>query len=316
MAGCTLTSVPRVVDEAGRAAFPGFRLRVLERAPSTQDVVRAAARAGAEAGFCCVAREQTAGRGRQGRGWVAPPGDGLLMSVLVRVGAGVAAGVPLLAGVAVCDAVEALGVEAGVVGVKWPNDVLVRGSGQKLAGVLAEVEPAARRSGVSPRATDIPAPPDFRRRAGGSPGTNPQAAPEPPGQEAPRPTGAPPDSPSHEPLAIALGIGLNLTVDAFPTDVSGASLHTLLGRGVEWPEALAALLTALGARIRELEGGGLPATLATWRAHALGLGSPIEAHTPSGVIHGIARDIAPDGALLVDTPTGLARLLAGDVHLL
>src|SRR5579884_1315269 len=81
----TLTAGPRVVQEAGRAAFPGFRLRVLERTPSTQDVVRAAARAGAEAGFCCVARAQSAGRGRQGRAWEAPPGTGLLVSVLVRV---------------------------------------------------------------------------------------------------------------------------------------------------------------------------------------------------------------------------------------
>jgi BirA family biotin operon repressor/biotin-[acetyl-CoA-carboxylase] ligase len=248
------------VLEAGRGAFAGFRLRVVERTPSTQDVVRAAARAGAEAGFCCVAREQSAGRGRQGRVWTAPPGEGLLVSVLVRVGAPVMAGVPLVGGIAVVDAAEALGVPPRAVGLKWPNDVLVEQRG-KLAGVLAEVEPAAQRP------------------------------------------------------AVALGIGLNLAVGSFPQGVAGASLHDLLDRTPTWEETLAALLTALGARLRELESGGLPATVGAWRQHAIGLGTPIEAHTPTGVIHGIARDIAEDGALLVETPTGLTRLLAGDVHL-
>ncbi|HZS16103.1 MAG TPA: biotin--[acetyl-CoA-carboxylase] ligase, partial [Candidatus Dormibacteraeota bacterium] len=169
-----MTAGPRVVQEAGRAAFPGFRLRVLERTPSTQDVVRAAARAGAEAGFCCVARAQSAGRGRQGRAWEAPPGTGLLVSVLVRVPGGVVGGVPLVGGLAVCDAVEGLGVGRGVVGLKWPNDVVV--GGRKLAGVLAEVEAAARRGESSPRAAGIPAPPGASPAggdSGGRSGTSP-----------------------------------------------------------------------------------------------------------------------------------------------
>ncbi len=99
--------------------------------------MRAAARAGAAAGHLCVADEQTAGRGRQGRSWVAPAGSALLASILLRPRAN-AEGVPLAAGLAVADAVARLGVE---VGLKWPNDVVVDGA--KLAGILAEVEPAA-----------------------------------------------------------------------------------------------------------------------------------------------------------------------------
>jgi BirA family biotin operon repressor/biotin-[acetyl-CoA-carboxylase] ligase len=84
-----------------------------------------------------VAGEQTAGRGRQGRRWVAPPGSALLASILLRPRTA-AEGVPLAAGLAVADALATLGVQAGL---KWPNDVIVDGA--KLAGILAEVEPAA-----------------------------------------------------------------------------------------------------------------------------------------------------------------------------
>jgi len=128
----------RRLVERGRAVFPAFELRHLARTPSTQDVVRAAARAGAEPGFCCRADEQTAGRGRQGRAWSAPAESALLMSVLLRPRGAVAA-LPLAAGLAAVDAIRtSSGVETRL---KWPNDV-VAGAG-KLAGILAEVEPLA-----------------------------------------------------------------------------------------------------------------------------------------------------------------------------
>jgi BirA family biotin operon repressor/biotin-[acetyl-CoA-carboxylase] ligase len=127
------------VEAAGRRAFPGFELRTLARTRSTQDVVRAAARGGAAAGFCCVADQQSAGRGRQGRTWTAPAGSALLCSILVRVGAGEVTGVPLAAGLAVRAALlSSAAVEARL---KWPNDVMV--AGRKLAGILCEVEPGA-----------------------------------------------------------------------------------------------------------------------------------------------------------------------------
>lgn len=131
--------------EAGRAAFPGFELRDLVRTPSTQDVVRAAARGGAAAGFCCVAEEQTAGRGRQGRAWSAPAGSALLCSTLVRVRPGVITGVSLAAGLATRTALIASGpVDSRL---KWPNDVMA--AGRKLAGILCEVEPLAHGGGVA-----------------------------------------------------------------------------------------------------------------------------------------------------------------------
>jgi len=123
-----------LVRRAGAAAFPGFRLRRLARTASTQDVVHAAAAAGAAEGFCCVTAEQTAGRGRDGRAWVAPPGTALLCSLLLRRRLTVAAGVPLAAGLAVSDSVLLLSDVA--CRLKWPNDILAPGG--KLGGVLAE----------------------------------------------------------------------------------------------------------------------------------------------------------------------------------
>jgi BirA family biotin operon repressor/biotin-[acetyl-CoA-carboxylase] ligase len=121
---------------AGIAAFPGFRLHSVARTRSTQDLVRAGARAGAAEGYCCVAAEQTAGRGRLGRQWIAPAGTSLLMSLLLRRPPRVAQAVPLAAGLAVTGAVEEV---AGVrCLLKWPNDVLAGGG--KLAGILAEAE--------------------------------------------------------------------------------------------------------------------------------------------------------------------------------
>jgi BirA family biotin operon repressor/biotin-[acetyl-CoA-carboxylase] ligase len=134
---------PARPDGMAQRGTPTVTLRRLARTRSTQDVVREAARAGAAAGYCCIAAEQTAGRGRQGRSWVAPPGGALLFSVLVRVGAEATAGVPIAAGLALCDALAArFGVTARL---KWPNDVLA-GEG-KLAGILAELEPLARGPG-------------------------------------------------------------------------------------------------------------------------------------------------------------------------
>jgi BirA family biotin operon repressor/biotin-[acetyl-CoA-carboxylase] ligase len=82
-----------------------------------------------------VAEEQTAGRGRQGRSWEAPPGSSILCSVLLRPPPGPALPqLSLLGGLAAAEAVEqALGLGAEI---KWPNDVLVHR--RKVAGVLAE----------------------------------------------------------------------------------------------------------------------------------------------------------------------------------
>jgi BirA family transcriptional regulator, biotin operon repressor / biotin---[acetyl-CoA-carboxylase] ligase len=131
-------------DAAGQEArFPALSLRRVARTASTQDVVLSAARDGAAEGFCCLANEQTTGRGRQGRVWIAPAGSALLASVLLRRSPAVAAGIPFAAGLAVVDTLSATcGVAARL---KWPNDVLV--DGRKLAGILSEVAPGPASGG-------------------------------------------------------------------------------------------------------------------------------------------------------------------------
>ena len=138
-----------------------FTIHEVARTTSTQDVVRRAARSGAAEGFCCLAAEQTAGRGRLGRAWVAAPGTAMLASVLVRATEQAAPGLPFAAGLALHDAVtEISGVDARL---KWPNDVLA--SGRKLAGILVERTPGVAGApfalivgaGVNLTATEFPA---------------------------------------------------------------------------------------------------------------------------------------------------------------
>ena len=106
----------------------------LRSTDSTNDRARALAIAGAPHGTLVTASAQTAGRGRQGRRWSAPPDSSLLASLVLRSPPPL---LPLIAAVAVCDVA---GEDARV---KWPNDIVfVRPPGlAKLAGILAEGRP-------------------------------------------------------------------------------------------------------------------------------------------------------------------------------
>jgi BirA family transcriptional regulator, biotin operon repressor / biotin---[acetyl-CoA-carboxylase] ligase len=109
------------------------------RTDSTSERARALADAGATHGTLVTADEQTAGRGRQGRSWIAPAGNAVLMSLVLRDLDEGRALLPLAAAVAVCEACEACApVECRV---KWPNDVWV--DERKAAGILLEGRPQA-----------------------------------------------------------------------------------------------------------------------------------------------------------------------------
>jgi len=123
------------------------RLVRLETAGSTNDELVALAAAGDVPEFTVVVTgDQTAGRGRLGRVWVAPPGASLAISVLLRpvlpAGAPLELAhfgwLPLIAGVAMTRAVQTV-VPAHRVGLKWPNDVQI--DGLKVSGLLAELLP-------------------------------------------------------------------------------------------------------------------------------------------------------------------------------
>jgi BirA family transcriptional regulator, biotin operon repressor / biotin---[acetyl-CoA-carboxylase] ligase len=117
---------------------------VFSQIASTNTVGMALAAAGCPTGVILVTDLQTAGRGRLDRVWEAPGGTSAMFSVVLRPeGQDHELGVlPLLAGVAVCEALEFV---AGVpVRLKWPNDLIISdedapsGRGGKLGGLLAE----------------------------------------------------------------------------------------------------------------------------------------------------------------------------------
>ncbi|HVX31840.1 MAG TPA: biotin--[acetyl-CoA-carboxylase] ligase [Solirubrobacterales bacterium] len=112
--------------------------RHFRRVRSTNTVARELAAAGAPHGTVVTATEQTAGRGRQGRTWTAPPGAALLYSAVLRPIEPRHTVLPLAVALAVCETAEALrpGIECKV---KWPNDVHLEG--RKLAGILIEARP-------------------------------------------------------------------------------------------------------------------------------------------------------------------------------
>ena len=117
------------------------RLDLLEHTGSTNSVLVERARAGGEPEFSVVVTtNQTAGRGRLGRTWVAPPGKTIAVSVLLSPAGSERLGwLPLLAGLAMSRAVRGLVAEAHEVTLKWPNDVQV--DGLKVSGLLAELVP-------------------------------------------------------------------------------------------------------------------------------------------------------------------------------
>ena len=117
------------------AGLRGTRFTRVDVRTSVDSTQRRLVAEGGPDGRVLVADHQTAGRGRLGRTWQAPPGSSLLFSALVRdVPPDRAPLTGLAAGVAVSRALAAVGPR-----LKWPNDVLV--GGRKVAGILGELAP-------------------------------------------------------------------------------------------------------------------------------------------------------------------------------
>jgi BirA family biotin operon repressor/biotin-[acetyl-CoA-carboxylase] ligase len=122
-----------------RTRVVGHTLRHVPGTGSTNDDLKAAARAGAAEGLVLSTDEQTAGRGRHDRRWEAPARTSLLISVLLRPTWLVAADgfyLTMLAAVACAEAIEQ--VIATTVDLKWPNDLQI--DGLKIGGILVEAE--------------------------------------------------------------------------------------------------------------------------------------------------------------------------------
>jgi BirA family biotin operon repressor/biotin-[acetyl-CoA-carboxylase] ligase len=133
---------------------------------STNERAKELAMAGAPGGLVVTADEQTAGRGRRGTAWFAPPGSCLLYSGLVRpFAADRAPLLPLAVPLAVCEAAEA--VAPVRCQVKWPNDIWI--DERKVSGVLVEARPdegwAVVGVGLNVAITEDQFPPELRETA-------------------------------------------------------------------------------------------------------------------------------------------------------
>lgn len=114
-----------------------------------------------------------------------------------------------------------------------------------------------------------------------------------------------------EPVA-AVGIGVNLAQETFPPPLaaSATSLRLEVGRTPDRDRVLDAVLGAFDAWRGRLAAEGLPPVLARWRALADTLGRTV---TVDGLT-GRAVDLDEDGALLIDTPAGRRRVMAGELQ--
>lgn len=115
-----------------------WRLEVYDELPSTSDTVIARAEAGEAEGLAVLAHVQTKGRGSRGRAWNSPSGN-CYVSVLLRPGGRMTeAGIwPLVASLAVSDALAPLLPDPARLSLKWPNDVLL--GGNKVSGILLDL---------------------------------------------------------------------------------------------------------------------------------------------------------------------------------
>jgi BirA family biotin operon repressor/biotin-[acetyl-CoA-carboxylase] ligase len=129
--------LPAEIEASLRSKRLGHRIVFEKEVDSTNRLARDLAISGAVEGTLVVAETQTGGRGRKGRNWFSPPGEGIYLSLVLRprFQPAEAPKMTLLAGVALAETLIPL-VPSRIT-IKWPNDVLA--GTKKLAGILIEV---------------------------------------------------------------------------------------------------------------------------------------------------------------------------------
>lgn len=137
LTACPDSLLAPVVRRGLDTRWAGCRIEYLQTVDSTNRYARALAQQGAPHGTLVLADEQTAGRGRRGRGWISPAGEGVFMSLILRPQAhpSQVARLSLLTALAVAEGIAGeTGLDASI---KWPNDIVVGGS--KVCGMLLEM---------------------------------------------------------------------------------------------------------------------------------------------------------------------------------
>lgn len=260
------------------------RLGRFERVGSTNDVVREWLADGEGEVCVAVADEQTAGRGRDGRTWTAPPGTALLSSLGFRpayLAPERAWRLAAIVALAMADAAEdAAGLPEGTIRLKWPNDLVVvsSGEGTRIVGDLDADAATARIAGE----TQL-------RKLGGILG-------ETSGMGTRTPT-----------AVVGIGVNADWRATEFPPAIAPAmtSLHEVSGgRPIDRDALLDGFLDRLETRVEALRGGRFD--VAGWVARQATTGHVVQLETPDGRVESV-RAVGVDGvsgALLVVDATG------------
>lgn len=101
---------------------------------SSNDIAQNWLRDGADSLSVVIADEQRKGRGRRGRIWYTPPNVALAVSIILKPNVQTASRASMVGALAVYDLCQHIGI--GDVGIKWPNDVQIKG--KKVSGILPE----------------------------------------------------------------------------------------------------------------------------------------------------------------------------------
>lgn len=140
--GYRLLGAPDVLDESElrsirRTEWVGSEIVCLSEVDSTNTRAKRLAEEGYPSGTLVVAEQQNSGRGRRGRGWEAPQGAGIYMTLILKpeIEPDNASMLTLVAALAVSAAVRNL--TGRPAGIKWPNDIVM--SGKKICGILTEM---------------------------------------------------------------------------------------------------------------------------------------------------------------------------------
>ena len=128
----------REIHNGLRTQTVGHEIESYDQIESTNNLARKRGIDGAPEGTLILAESQTAGRGRHGRRWHAPPGSSILASLILRHRLlANQIGLPsIVSAVAIATAIHELTNLSAT--IRWPNDVLI--CGKKVSGILTELE--------------------------------------------------------------------------------------------------------------------------------------------------------------------------------
>ena len=255
----------------------GRRIAVWNRVTSTNDLAARAGTSPFNDGLVVLADEQTAGRGRRGRSWTAPPRSSILMSVVLFPPRHLAtrhleaafgcAWLTALGAVATAELVTAwTGRDAKI---KWPNDIRI--DGRKIAGILVERVPA-------------PAPPDMTSPSGEI-------------------------SLAQWSAVIGIGLNVNLNRDAFPPELAAGATSMQIeagGESFDRSEVARDMIRRLDHWYDASRSRGVEILNSPWQAHSEHLGRIVRVETTTGSLKGrlVGIDLRLGLALAIANQSG------------